>query len=130
MCFSRGEQPPAPSAPLDRTSRLASKLEPYLDGHVDVKKSFLEILLLHPAGNVAQVEGGRGRVDVLVVLTAGLLEPVQPRVGVVFGQPSVRLTILGQLKQVTGYSLVMLEVEVEEEEEDNRSPAHCCVYSA
>ena len=30
----------------------------YLDGHVDIKKSFLEILLLHPAGNVAEMQGG------------------------------------------------------------------------
>ena len=44
------------------------------------------------------MQGGRGWVDVLVVLTAGLLEPVQPGVGVVLGQPGVRLTVLRQLK--------------------------------
>ena len=98
MYFYRGEQPPAPGAPLHRTGEVNQPTKSYLDGHVDIKKSFLEILLLHPAGNVAEMQGGRGRVDVLVVLTAGLLEPVQPRVGVVFGQTCVRLTILGQLK--------------------------------
>ena len=50
------------------------------------------------------MQGGGGRVDVLVVLAAGLLEPVQPRVGVVFGQTSVGLAVLRQLKKVTGYS--------------------------
>ena len=81
---------------LAHRPRLTSRQ--YLDGHVDVEKSFLEILLLHPAGNVAEVEGGGGRVDVLVVLAAGLLEPVKARVGVVFGQTSVGLTVLWQLK--------------------------------
>ena len=98
---ARGEQPPAPSAPPDRggeTNYTSQLTKSYLDGHVDIKKSFLEILLLHPAGNVAEMQGGRGWVDVLVVLTAGLLEPVQPGVGVVLGQPGVRLAVLRQLK--------------------------------
>ena len=113
--FSRGEQPPAPSAPPVRTGELEQPASTYLDGHVDIEKSFLEILLLHPTGNVAEMQGRRGRVDVLVVLTAGLLEPVQPGVGVVFGQSSVRLTILRQLKhvgQVGSYFLLQV-VEVE-----------------
>ena len=70
-----------------------------LDGNVDVLESLPQVLLLHPAGDVAQVEGGAGRVDVLVILTAGLLEPMKARVGVVFCQPSVRLTVLWQLKR-------------------------------
>ena len=44
------------------------------------------------------MQGRGGRVDVLVVLTPGLLEPVQPGVGVVFGQTSVGLAVLRQLK--------------------------------
>ena len=92
MYFSRGEQPPRQ---LRRWNQPANT---YLDGHVDIKKSFLEILLLHPAGNVAEMQGRGGRVDVLVVLTAGLLEPVQPGVGVVLRQARVRLPVLWQLK--------------------------------
>ena len=60
------------------------------------------------------MQGGRGRVDVLVVLTAGLLEPVQPRVGVVFGQPGVWLTVLGQLKLDRGGHFLLEVVEVVE----------------
>ena len=44
------------------------------------------------------MQGGGGRVDVLVVLAAGLLEPVQPGVGVVLRQARVRLPVLWQLK--------------------------------
>ena len=70
----------------------------HLDGNVDVLECLLEVLLLHPAGDVAQVEGGGGRVDVLVVLAPRLLEPVQTGVGVVFRQASVWLTVFWQLK--------------------------------
>lgn len=69
-----------------------------LDGNVDVLESLPQVILLHPAGYVAQVEGGAGRVDILVVFTAWFLEPVKARVGVVFSQTSVRLTVLWQLK--------------------------------
>ena len=69
-----------------------------LDGNVDVLESLPQVILLHPARDVTQVEGGAGRVDVLVVFAAGLLEPVKARVGVVFCQPSIRLTVLWQLK--------------------------------
>ena len=70
----------------------------HLDGNVDVLECLLEVLLLHPAGDVAQVEGSGGRVDVLVVLAPRLLEPVQTGVGVVFRQASVWLTVFWQLK--------------------------------
>ena len=70
----------------------------HLDGNVDVLECLLEVLLLHPAGDVAQVERSGGRVDVLVVLAPRLLEPVQTGVGVVFRQASVWLTVFWQLK--------------------------------
>ena len=70
----------------------------HLDGDADVVEGLSEVLLLHAAGDVAEVQRGAGRVDVLVVLAAGLLEPVKARVGVVFGQTSVGLTVLWQLK--------------------------------
>ena len=47
----------------------------YLDAEVDGIESLLEVVLLHAAGDVGEVERGGGRVDVLVVLAAGLLEP-------------------------------------------------------
>ena len=43
------------------------------------------------------MQGGGGRVDVLVVLAAGLLEPVQPTVAIVLGQAGIRLPVLRQL---------------------------------
>jgi len=52
-----------------------------LDGEVDGVESLLEVFLLDGGGDVGEVEGGRGRVDVLVVLAAGLLEPVRWCIG-------------------------------------------------
>ena len=75
---------------------LREKLEG-LDLESDVGKCVAEVVLLHGRGDVGQVEGGGGRVDVLVVLGARLLEPVQRAGAKVFGQPSVGLTLLGQL---------------------------------
>ena len=48
-----------------------------LDGNVDVLESLPQVILLYSAGDVAQVEGGAGRVDILIILTARLLEPVK-----------------------------------------------------
>ena len=76
----------------------ASESGTNLDGNVDVLESLPQVILLHSAGDVAQVEGGAGRVDVLIILTARLLEPVKAWVCVVFCQPSIRLTVLWQLK--------------------------------
>lgn len=56
--------------------------------------------LLANSRNVGEVEGGRGRVDILVVLGAGLLEAVQRRVGVVLSETGVRLPLLGQLHRL------------------------------
>ena len=49
----------------------------HLDGNVDILEGLPQVLLLDPARNVAEVQGGGGWVDVLVVLAAWLLEPVQ-----------------------------------------------------
>lgn len=73
-----------------------------LDGDADVVEGLSEVLLLHAAGDVAEVQRGAGRVDVLVVLAPRLLEPVQPGVGVVLRQTRVRLPVLWQLKQERG----------------------------
>lgn len=70
----------------------------HLDGDADVVEGLSEVLLLHAAGDVAEVQRGAGRVDVLVVLAPRLLEPVQPGVGVVLRQARVRLPVLWQLK--------------------------------
>ena len=70
----------------------------HLDGDADVVEGLSEVLLLHAAGDVAEVQRGAGRVDVLVVLAPRLLEPVQPGVGVVLRQTRVRLPVLWQLK--------------------------------
>ena len=55
----------------------ASESGTNLDGNVDVLESLPQVILLHATGNVAQVEGGAGRVDVLIIFTARLLEPVK-----------------------------------------------------
>ena len=47
-----------------------------LDGYVDILKSCFEILLLHTTWDVAQMKSGRGRVDILIIFTAWLLEPM------------------------------------------------------
>ena len=75
---------------------LGEKLEG-LDPEADVGKCVAEVVFLYGRGDVGQVEGGGGRVNVLVVLGAGLLEPVQRAGAKVLGQPSVGLTLLGQL---------------------------------
>ena len=43
------------------------------------------------------MQGGGGRVDVLIVFAAGFLEPVQAAVAVVLGEAGVGLPVLGQL---------------------------------
>ena len=70
----------------------------YLDGKVDGLERLPEVVLLHLAGDVTEVERGGGRVDVLVILAAWFLKPVQPRVGKILRQTSVWLTIFWQLK--------------------------------
>lgn len=67
--------------------------------HIEVilDKRLAQLFLGDSGWNVAQVQGGRWRVDVLVVLAAGLLEPVQRILGIVPCQSRVRLTFLRQL---------------------------------
>ena len=50
----------------------------YLDGKVDGLERLPEVVFLHLAGDVAQVECGGGSVDILVILAAWFLKPVQP----------------------------------------------------
>ena len=69
----------------------------YLDGKVDGLERLSEVLLLHLAGDVAQVKCGGGRVDILVILAAWFLKPMKARVGIIFCQPSVWLSIFWQL---------------------------------
>jgi len=64
-----------------------------LDTEVDGIESLLEVVLLDTAGDVGEVERGGGRVDVLVVLAAGLLEPVKAGIAVVFRQAGVGLPV-------------------------------------
>ena len=92
-----------------------------LDGNTDILERFPQVLLLHTTGDVAEVEGGGGRVDVLVVLAARLLEPVETTVGVVLGETSIRLSILWQLKQYVNKITRLLIT---------RSPEHWCVCCA
>lgn len=73
---------------------LGEKLE-CLDLEANVGKCVAEVVLFHRRGDVGQVEGGGGRVDVLVVLGAGLLKPVQRAGAKVLGQACVRLPFLG-----------------------------------
>ena len=56
-----------------------------------------QVRLLDSGGDVGQVKGRGRRVDVGVVLGAGLLEPVQVGRRVVLRQAGVGLTLLGQL---------------------------------
>ena len=63
----------------------------------DVAEQVAQLLLLHTGRNVGEVEGLRGRKDVVEVLGAGLLEAVQRRVGEVLGQARVGLPVLGHL---------------------------------
>lgn len=71
-----------------------------LDVETVLDERLAELLLGDGGWNVAQVQGGRWRVDVLVVLAAGLLEPVQRVLRVVTGQAGVGLSLLGQLHRL------------------------------
>ena len=47
----------------------------YLNTEVDIQEGLFEVGLLYGGRDVGEVEGGGGRVDVLVVLAAWLLKP-------------------------------------------------------
>lgn len=70
--------------------------------HVEsvLDESFAELLLGYGGWNVAEVQCRRWRIDVLVVLAARLLEPVQRILGVIARQSRVRLALLGQLHRL------------------------------
>lgn len=61
------------------------------------------------------MERGRGRVDVLVVFAAGLLEAVQRRVDVVLGEAGVGLALLGHLHALVlrGHDPHLLAVDLQ-----------------
>ena len=71
-----------------------------LKGHhvkLDAVERIPQVIFLHRGGNVRQMQGWGGRVDVGVVLAAGLLEPMQGTGREVLGQACVGLSLLGEL---------------------------------
>ena len=60
-------------------------------------KSASKVLLGDVRRNVGEMKSGARRVDIHVVFGAGLLEPMQRRLRVVFGQPGIRLALLRHL---------------------------------